>query len=370
MQELRVTYVLTCVEGEDPESKARAIAFEQTVELPPECVTAEVERRVVGRVERVAELSAPRWEAVIAFPESALGEDATQLLNVLFGNISLQSGIRVKQIEWPDSYLGRFAGPWYGVDGLRWLCGVSEPRPLICGALKPMGLATDELARLCFRMASGGVDIVKDDHGLVDQADAPFRERVAACQQAVNDANEKTGGSTVYFPNVTGAASDLDERLGLARDAGCRGVLLAPLLVGPDAVRLIADRYEFAILSHPSLAGAFFAPEHGIAPELLLGDLFRLIGSDGVIYPNAGGRFPLTEPTCASINSRLRGPMGGFRPAFPVPGGGIDVARVPHWIERYGVDTVFLIGGSLYSQSDLVAAGRSLLETVRRAARV
>lgn len=367
MHELRVTYVLTCAKGEDPEAKARAIAFEQTVELPPECVTADVERRVVGRVEHVGELSAPRWEALIAFPEPALGEDATQLLNVLFGNISLQSGIRISRIDWPDSYLGRFAGPWYGVDGLRWLCGVPEPRPLVCGALKPMGLATEELARLCSQMASGGVDIVKDDHGLVDQPAAPFRERVAACQHAVNDANEKTGGSTVYFPNVTGAASELDERLRLARDAGCRGVLLAPLLVGPDTVRWIADRYEFAILSHPAMAGAYFAPDHGIAPELLLGDLFRLIGSDGVIYPNVGGRFPLTEPTCLAINGRLRDPMGGFRPAFPVPGGGIDVARVPPWIERYGADTIFLIGGSLYSQPDLVAASRSLLEAVRRA---
>ena len=363
---LRVTYVLTCAAGEDPEAKAREIAFEQTVELPPDCVDEEVERRVVGRVEEVVAQEGSRWEAVIAYPALALGEDVTQLFNVLFGNISLKAGIRAASVEWPDSFLSRFAGPWYGVEGLRWLCRVSDPRPLICGALKPMGLSAEELSRLCYQMASGGIDIVKDDHGLVDQPTAPFADRVGRCQQAVEKANEQTGRSCLYFPNVTGAAPGLDQRLRIARDAGCRGVLLAPLLVGPDTARWIADRYEFAVLSHPALTGAYFAPDHGIAPELLLGDLFRLIGSDGVIYPNAGGRFPLDEAACAAINDRLRGPMGQYRPAFPVPGGGIDVARVSHWIERYGADTIFLIGGSLYSQPDLTAASRELLESVNK----
>ena len=364
IETLRVTYVLTSAEGEDPEAKARDIAYEQTVELPAGCVTADVERSVVGRVEQLRPLEGGRREAVISFPLLAAGDDATQLFNLLFGNISLKSGIRITNVEWPASLLRRFAGPWYGIDGLRWLCKVSEPRPLVCGALKPMGLATDALARLCFQLASGGVDIVKDDHGLVDQSTAPFRERVGRCQQAVAEANEKTGGSSVYFPNLTGAASDLEERLTLARDAGCRGILLSPLLAGPDTVSHIADRFEFAILAHPAMAGAYFADDHGIAPELLLGDLFRLIGSDGVIYPNVGGRFPFTEQTCAAINTRLRQPLGALRPVFPVPGGGIEVARVPHWIERYGTDTIFLIGGSLYSQPDLVTACRDLLEAV------
>ena len=154
MAQLRVTYLLSCVEGEHPEAKAREIAYEQTVELPPECVEAEVARRVVGRVEQLRPAGEARWETVIGYPALALGEDATQLLNALFGNISLKSGIRITNIEWPDSVLGHYAGPWYGIDGLRWLCGVSEPRPLVCGALKPMGLSSEELARLCSRMAS------------------------------------------------------------------------------------------------------------------------------------------------------------------------------------------------------------------------
>jgi len=85
-----------------------------------------------------------------------------------------------------------------------------------------------------------------------------------------------------------------------------------------------------------------------------------------VIYPNVGGRFTFSEDTCVAINDHLRHPLGDVRPAFPVPAGGIDAARVPHWIGRYGADTIFLVGGSLYAQHDLTAAARRLSEAVRR----
>jgi ribulose-bisphosphate carboxylase large chain len=163
---------------------------------------------------------------------------------------------------------------------------------------------------------------------------------------------------------VTGTAGGLEARLERAHRAGCRAVLLSPLVVGPDTVRQVAQRSGLAVLAHPALSGAFFHPDHGIAPDLLLGDIFRILGSDGVIYPNVGGRFLFGESTCNAINDRLRGPLGRMRPAFPVPGGGIDVRRVPHWISRYGPDIIFLIGGGLYAQQDLERAVRELLGAI------
>ena len=54
------------------------------------------------------------------------------------------------------------------------------------------------------------------------------------------------------------------------------------------------------------------------------------------------------------------------RPAFPVPGGGIDVDRIPHWVRAYGADTVFLVGGSLYARPDLAGATRKLADELER----
>lgn len=365
-ERLRITYALTCAAGEDPRAKARDIALEQTVELPPGSVPADVAERIVGNVEKLEDLGGSRWKAVLSYDVGVVGDDIPQLLNLLFGNISLKSGILATEIGWPKALLAHFPGPRFGIEGLRAACAVVERRPLLCAALKPMGLSAERLADICYQFAMGGVDIIKDDHSLANQKTAPFRDRVERCQQAVAKANALTRGHSLYLPNLMGSASGIGKRLEFVRAAECRGILLSPFLVGLDTVRWIAETSELFILSHPSLAGAFFHPTHGIAPDVLLGEIFRVIGSDGVIYPNVGGRFAFSEATCVAINSSLRSPLGRLRPAFPVPGGGVDAAQVPHWIDRFGIDTIFLVGSSLYAQSDLTEASRGLLEAVRR----
>ena len=360
---LRVTYHLTC-SSRIAAATARDIAFEQTVELPADAVPAGVAARVAGRVETVESLGRGRSRAVISFDPVVVCGDLPQLLNLLFGNISLKAGILIASLEWPDELLAALRGPRLGIAGLREITG-ARGRPLLCTALKPLGLSAIQLAELAYRFARAGVDLIKDDHSLADQTTAPFRERVERCHEAVGRANGETGGNALYFPNVTSSPTELLERAGIARNAGCRGVVVNALPAGLGAVGAIAAA-GLAIMSHPSLAGAFFHPDHGIAPEVLLGDLFRVAGSDAVIYPNVGGRFTFSEATCAAINARLRGPLGPVSPSFPVPAGGIDAARVPHWIERYGADTIFLIGGSLYAQPDPTAAAERLVAAVRR----
>jgi ribulose-bisphosphate carboxylase large chain len=364
---LRVTYRLTLAAGESARAKARGIALEQTVELPEGCYPSRIERETVGEIESITALADGRAEAIVSYAPEIIGDDLLQVFNLLFGNISLQSGIRIDHIEWPAALLGHFKGPALGgIEGVRRLCGDVRRRPLLCAALKPVGLTAAELAALCRQFALGGIDIIKDDHSLVDQPAAPFGERVARCQDAVQQANHETGGGTVYFPNVIGGATKVAAQLEALRSSGCRGLLIAPLLAGLDTLRWIGRDSDLAILAHPALAGAYFQPEHGLAPDVLLGQLFRIAGADGVIYPNVGGRFPLTAETCESINARLREPLGALAPAFPVPAGGIDLRRVSHWIERYGPETIFLIGGSLYQQADLTYTTRRLVDSVRR----
>ena len=363
---IRVFYRISCPLGEDPHGKARDIALEQTVELPSDCITPDIEQGVVGQVEEVGCRGGDVWNAVISYSIGAVGRDVTQLFNLLFGNISLKSGVLVTDVSLPEQLLSRLPGPSFGIDGLRRVCAADESRPLSCAALKPVGMTTEKLAELCYQFALGGIDIIKDDHGLANQDPAPFQERVKRCQDAVQRGNRETGGNSVYFPNLASHRTEFDEDIRLLNSLGIAGVLVSPLLIGLDAVTYLATTGGLAVLSHPALSGAFFHPDHGITPDLLLGKLFRVIGSDGVIYPNVGGRFVLTESTCSAINANLRAPLGEVRPAFPVPAGGIDVARVPYWVDQYGPDTIFLIGGSLYRQPDLVTAAAQLSQALRR----
>jgi ribulose-bisphosphate carboxylase large chain len=362
---LRITYQLTCAPGEHPRDKAQDIALEQTAELPLDTVAGDVAARLIGAVETVEPLEGGRWGTVIAYDDEAAGADVLQLVNLMFGGISMKSGILITDLELSPALLAALPGPAFGIQGLRALCGVAR-RPLLCTAIKPMGLSAARLADLAYHFARGGLDVVKDDHGVTSQPSAPFPERVARCQEAVARANAETGGQALYFPNVTGTAPQLAERLETARAAGCRGVLVSPLLQGLDAVRAMAGASGLAILSHPTLAGVFFHPDHGISPGVLFGKLYRLIGADGVIYPNPGGRFQLAEAAARAINANLRAEWGALRPALPVPGGGMDAARVPHWAEQYGPDTMFLVGSSLYAQGDVESAARRLRETVER----
>jgi len=361
---LRATYHLRCDTQADATAKARDIAREQTVEVP-EDTAPEVEARLVGRIESLEPDGNGRWRVVIAYDPVIVGRDVTELFNLLFGNISMKPSVRLVDLDIPESLLRAFPGPRFGIAGIRELCAAPR-RPLICTATKPLGLGAPALAELCYRFARAGADIVKDDHNLADQTPAPYRERVERCQEAVARANRETGGRTFYFPNVSGSLTGLAERLDVAARAGCRGVLVNLLPQGVDAARAVGER-GLVVLSHPTMSGAFFGTDHGIAADVLYGLLYRVIGSDGVVYTNVGGRFSyFTIELCQAINRRLRAPLGPTRPAFPVPGGGVDAARIAHWIDVYGDDTMFLIGSSLLRAPDLEAATRAVVEQVRR----
>ena len=93
----------------------------------------------------------------------------------------------VIDIEFGKHVESSFRGPRFGVRGLRKLLSVKYG-PLLMTALKPMGTSSDKLAEMAFAFALGGIDIIKDDHGLANQVYAPFEERVTKCAQAVRRA--------------------------------------------------------------------------------------------------------------------------------------------------------------------------------------
>ena len=345
---LRLSYELAARTAGEAAARAGDLVREQTVEVPPGVSPPGLERRVMGRVERIERMGRRRFRADVSYAPEVVGESFGQLWNLLYGNLSLQRGVRLAAAAWPAALLRRLPGPRHGLAGVRAACGAPADRALLCGVLKPLGLGPRELARRCHELASGGVDLVKDDHNLADQRWAAFSERAARCQEAVERANARRRGSTLYLPHLLGGGEELRARLERVKSLGCRAALVTPLLIGAEALAWLARRSGLVLLAHPALAGAFFSRERGIAPELLLGDLFRLGGADGVVYPNAGGRFPFSQALCRRIHDRLRAPLGPVRPAFPVLGGGIDAARLGHWLRRYGPDTIFLIGGSIY----------------------
>jgi ribulose-bisphosphate carboxylase large chain len=180
-------------------------------------------------------------------------------------------------------------------------------------------------------------------------------------------ANGRTGGSTLYFPMVNGTFDGIEKQARFAVDRGIRGVVIAPMLSGLDVMRFLSETYNLIVVGHPALAGAYVTnPLHGIAPGVFLGTLFRLMGADIAVFPDAGGRFVLTKAQCRDIGHRLVRPMAGVLPSFPCPGGGMSIDKIEEVCAFYGVDSILLIGGALMRHSpDLVAATQVFLEKIR-----
>ncbi len=363
---IRATYRLSC-EADETESLARAIAYEQTVEVPESLIEGTPAAVNVGRIERIEpdQDMDGAHRTVIAYRATLASGQLGQLFNLLYGNISMYRGVRLVGLELPGSLLGQFEGPRHGADGLRRLTGVYG-RPLLATAVKPRGASTTEFAGIVEAFARGGGDIVKDDQNLVHAGFDAFRDHVDACAAAVERANAQSGRQCLYLPHLSGPDEELPRRAEFVRQRGLHGVLMCPLVIGLDRARALAEAYQLLFMAHPALSGAYTGNEReGIAHHILLGTLFRLAGADISVFPEPGGRFEVTPAACTALARALAAPLGGLAAALPSPGGGMQVARIPELAERYGSEAVWLVGGSLLGDPrGITAATRHLVSAL------
>jgi ribulose-bisphosphate carboxylase large chain len=357
MDRIIATYRMRAPEAEI-EARARALATEQSVEMPLAAIQDErVMSDIVAQVREIRRVEAGLFEIDLGIATATTGSEPGQLMNMLFGNCSLQPELELVDVAFPPGYAARLGGPRFGIEGWRAATGV-RGRPLTCTALKPQGSTLEHLVHLARTFALGGLDVIKDDHGLADQAFTPFAERVPAIQRAIDEANRATGGRTVYAPTFSGGPASLARQVALGRDCGVRSALVSPMLVGLPAFAELARTLEVPVMAHPAFGGAT-----RMAPTLLFGRLFRLFGADATIFTNYAGRFRYPREVCLAIAERAREPWHGLQPALPVPAGGMTVDRVEEMRADYGDDVMLLIGG------DLLGARERLLERSREFAR-
>jgi ribulose-bisphosphate carboxylase large chain len=333
------------------QSKAEDIRLEQTVELPVALLPpGDIRDHVAGRIESLEALEAGHFRARISFAVETTGFELTGLLNVAFGNTSLKAGVRLERLELPESLLRAFKGPRFGREGLRDRLGV-HGRPLLGAALKPMGLPPAEFAQLAYQFALGGIDLIKDDHGLANQPFAAYRERVEQCAAAVARANRETGFKSLYAASITAPSDQVLDRALWARQVGAGALLIVPGLTGLDTMRQVADddRVDLPLVSHPSFQGSYVShADEGMSPYVLFGQINRLAGADVALLVNYGSRFACTQADCLATVDGASAPMGHLKPSLPAPAGGMDLERMPEMIRVYGHDALFFMVGALY----------------------
>jgi ribulose-bisphosphate carboxylase large chain len=285
----------------------------------------------------------------IGLATETVGHDAGQFLNMIFGNTSLHEDVVLKDVIVPNGLIKTFGGPLHDVVDLRRRLG-AQSRALTGSALKPQGMSPQRLGSLAENLAHGGLDFIKDDHGLADQSYSRFSDRLAACAAGVASGARSTGHPTRYIPSVTGDLDQMRRQIALAVAEGLDCVMIAPMICGFPAMQTLRRAFPDVVLfAHPSMGGAT-----RIAPELLLGRLFRLMGADAVIFPSFGGRFGYSRETCAKLADNARQTNNGMKTVLPVPAGGMTLERIREILDFYGRDTMLLIGGDLLSAGDRI----------------
>ena len=360
-----VTYKIMADE-KDALAMAKNITVEQTVEFPAahiECDTIQTD--IIGRMESFEPCDGG-YRTVISYSDQSGTEEFAQFMNVVFGNTSLLPGITVEDIRLSEEQQKWFPGPKFGVEGIRKQLGVYD-RPIAVTALKPMGLPTESFADEAYRCALGGVDMIKDDHGLANQTFSSFKERIKAVCEAIQNAYEETGKKTAYFPNLSGQCAQIMDRVHFAEDCGAGGIMLAPGLVGYDTLQYVAQQTTLPVMVHPAMAGCFLDKgSGGFECGCINGQIPRICGADLTIFPNYGGRFSLSQEQCRSIVDRCFETYGTMKPIFPGPAGGMTFEKIPAIKEFYGTDVALLMGGGLFTATpDLVGNCKQFIEVLK-----
>ena len=263
----------------------------------------------------------------------------------------------LQDAEFPDDVVAAFGGPNIELAGLRDRAGAGQ-RALTCSALKPQGLSPARLADLAVRFARGGIDYIKDDHGLADQSYSPFASRCDAVAKALRE----SGAHARYVPSLTGDLDALRAQISSAKSAGIDTVMVQPMIMGlSNFSRLVAENRDLAFFAHPTLAGAA-----RIGPPFLFGKVFRMLGADALVFPNHGGRFGYTPETCRAIAGTALADWHGLKPAVPVPAGGMTIHRVGEMLDFYDSEVMLLIGGALLDARErLTQETAAFVETVK-----
>ena len=355
-----VSYRIFASDHREARERAEGIALEQTVEIPRDVVPpGYVEGEILGQVEEIVTEGEGRFVARITFSPDSAGDGFAQFLNVVFGNSSIQKGIKVIGLEPGPVMTQRFPGSRFGIDGVRRLSG-RRRGGFVCPVIKPQGSSIEHLAHISYSTARAGADIIKEDHGLANQPSALFRDRLPRVAEAVQRANaerraEGDMAQALYFPTIAGHADQFTEDAWFAKENGADGVMTMPGLYGFDAVQRLArdPSFDLPIMVHPSFLGAWVLNDNaGFSHAIMFGTLSRLAGADISVFPNVGGRFGFSAEECLSIAAACTAKDGPGIPILPSPGGGMTPERMPDMIRMYGEDSVYLLGGSILRAAD------------------
>jgi ribulose-bisphosphate carboxylase large chain len=297
----------------------------------------------------------------LSFPLHNFGPSIPNLMSAIAGNLfELQelSGLRIMDLELPEAFAQRYAGPKFGIEGTRKLTGVYE-RPVIGTIVKPsIGLGMAEMQRMIADMSAAGIDFMKDDELNANAPYAPLEQRVKAVMEAIERAADATGKKIMYAFNITGDIDELERGHELVVNAGGNCVMVSVMSIGLaglahlnrfSEVPIHAHRNQWGMLTRCPLLGFEFAAYQ---------KLCRLAGADHLHVNGLNSKFyESNESVVKSVQACLTPMYGGYA-AMPVVSSAQWGGTAPAtYAATATVDVMHLAGGGILAHPDGAAAG-------------
>jgi ribulose-bisphosphate carboxylase large chain len=375
------------------ESAAESMAGEQSTgtftRVPGE--TEALRERFAARVESVESLepvsspslpggAAPRsavdkyqrGRVRISFPLESMGPNLPTIISTVAGNLfelRQLSGLRLLDLDFPDSLAEYFLGPQFGIAGTRRLTGAYD-RPIIGTIVKPsVGLTPHETAELVRTLGEAGVDFVKDDELMANPPYSPFEERVKAVMSVVNDLANSTGRKLMYAFNISDQLDQMLAHHDTVLEAGGTCVMISLNSVGFAAVEYLSQRISLPIHGHRNGWG-MYSRHPALGMEFAAYQkLWRLAGVDHLHVNGLKNKFCESDDSVVrSIKSCLTPMFGGYL-AMPVVSSGQWGGQAEETFRRtQTLDVIYLAGGGILAHPGGPAAGVAAIRQAWEAA--
>jgi ribulose-bisphosphate carboxylase large chain len=362
------TATFTRVPGETDDLRERFAARIELIEpLEPVAVPS-----LPGAVPLKARASYQRGRVRISFPLANMGSNLPTIISTVAGNLfELRplSGLRLLDLEFPESLSESFPGPQFGIAGTRRLTSVCD-RPIIGTIVKPsIGLSPQQTAELVRALGEAGVDFVKDDELMANPPHSPLNDRVAAVMQVVNELAQANGRKLMYAFNISDQLDRMLEHHDAVVAAGGTCVMVSLNSVGYAGVEFLRRRCQLPIHGHRNGWGIYYRHPLLGMEFMAYQKLWRLAGVDQIHVNGLMNKFcEPDESVVRSIKACLTPMLGGYQ-VMPVVSSGQWGGQAPEtYRQARTVDVMYLAGGGILAHPGGPAAGVAAIRQAWQAA--
>ncbi|WP_435363769.1 type III ribulose-bisphosphate carboxylase [Haloarchaeobius sp. DYHT-AS-18] len=308
---------------------------------------------------------------MVAYPADLFEQGSMpQILSCIAGNImgmKAVDSIRLDDCEWPEQTVSGFRGPQYGSSVATEKLDAGD-RPVLATVPKPkVGLSTKAHVDIAEQAWRGGVDLLKDDENLTDQAFNPFEERVEQSLATARELTEETGEKKDYLVNITAETDEMIRRAEFVEQQGGGFVMVDVVTAGWASVQTVREHCEdldLAIHAHRAMHAAFDRMEHHGVSMRVIAQVARLCGVDH-IHTGTAGLGKLANEDTPGINAWLKSDLYGMNDVLPVSSGGLHPGVIDALLDALGTDICIQAGGGIHGHPDGTEAGaRALRQSV------